>query len=182
MASSGHLQALAVGEREVAGGHVAARPEPDEVHDLRGLPPGRSDVARPVEGPYHHILERGEPGEGLHELERPREAEPADRVGLEPDQGRVVEGNGAVGRRVEARDEVEHGGLAGPVGPDEPDDLARRDREIESVDGLQPAEALAEPADRKPRAHAGRPDGRRLRSQPMSPFGRNEMTRIRISP
>ena len=155
--SAGHLQALAVGEREVAGGHVATRSEPDEVHDLRGLPPGRPDVARPVEGAHHHVLERGEPGEGLHELERPREAQAADRVGLEPDQGRVVEGDRAVARRVEAGDQVEHGGLAGAVGPDEPDDLAGRDREVEPVDGLQPAEALAEPADLQTRGHAAAP-------------------------
>ena len=38
---AGHLQALAVGQGEVAGGHVTARPEPDEIHDLRGLPASR---------------------------------------------------------------------------------------------------------------------------------------------
>ena len=41
----------------------------------------------------------------------------------------------------ESRDEVEHGGLAGTVGPDHPDDLARPDVERASVDGADAAEA-----------------------------------------
>ena len=73
--------------------------------------------------------------------------------------------------------------LPAPFGPMSPTISPGATREVEPVDGLQPAEALGEPADLEhPRSRRGAPTGRRLRSQPMSPFGRNEITRIRISP
>jgi len=49
------------------------------------------------------------------------------------------------GRRVEAGDEVEHGGLPRAVRSDEPDDLARVEVEVEVADGEEPAETLGEP-------------------------------------
>ena len=70
----------------------------DEVHDLGRAPPRRRHVGRAVEGAHHHVLERGEPGEGLHELEGAGEPEPADRVRLEPHQARALEADGALAR------------------------------------------------------------------------------------
>ena len=57
--------------------------------------------------------------------------------------------SGVAGR--EAGDEVEHGGLAGTVRPDHPDDLVRPDVEGGLVDGADPAEAHRELADRQDR-------------------------------
>src|SRR5207253_2061234 len=44
-------------------------------------------------------------------------------------------------RGVETGDDVEERGLAGTVGPDEPDDLVLVDREADAVEHLEPAEA-----------------------------------------
>ena len=174
---AGHLQPRAVGEGEMARRAAAARAQSHEVEDLSRLAPRRRNTPLSREGSHHDVLERGEPGEGLHELERPREAQAADRVGLEPDQGRAVERDRAVSRGVEAGDEVEHGGLAGAVGPDEPDDLAALDREVESAHRGEPAEALVQPAQLEQAQEA-----RRARSQPIRPCGRKEMTRMSTSP
>src|SRR6185295_3321804 len=106
---------------------------------------------------------------------------------LEADQARAVEADRALARRVETCDQVEHGGLAGPVGPDQADDLAGGDDEVETAHRDETPETLGESLDLEPgargRAHATLPvAARRLRNHPTSPLGRNEMTRIRMSP
>ena len=55
-----------------------------------------------------------------------------------------VEANVAAVRRVQARDEVEDGCLAGAVGADEADDLPLRHVERDVVDGDDAAEAARE--------------------------------------
>ena len=63
-------------------------------------------------------------------------------MGLAPGELGAVEGDRALGRDVQAGDHVEERGLAGAVGPDERDDAAARDGEVDVVDGQQAAEAL----------------------------------------
>src|SRR5205823_1265206 len=52
---------------------------------------------------------------------------------------------------------ADRGGLACPVRPEKPEDLPRRDRELDALDGLQVTELLDEPVDldgqRGPGAH-----------------------------
>src|SRR5581483_3707203 len=140
-------------------------------------------VGRAIEGADHHVLERGETRERLHELEGAREAEPADRVRLEPHEARALENDRAFRGRVEAGHQVEHGGLAGPVRPDEAHDLAGGDGEIEAAHRDEAAEALGEPAHLEAgRGHARTPAARRPRIHPTRPLGRNEITRMSTRP
>ena len=51
----------------------------------------------------------------------------------------------AGGRLREAEDHVDRGGLAGAVGAEERDDLARLDLEVDAADGVDAAEVLGDP-------------------------------------
>ena len=62
--------------------------------------------------------------------------------GLRPVSSVAVERDRALGRDVQAGDHVEERGLAGAVRPDEADDAAARDREVDVADGHQAAEPL----------------------------------------
>ena len=53
----------------------------------------------------------------------------------------------AAGGRIEAADDAQDGALAGPVGPDDAEDLALADLEAQVVDGDQAAEVLADVLD-----------------------------------
>src|SRR5262245_6971219 len=66
-------------------------------------------------------------------------------------------------------------GLSGSVRADETDDVACLQRQAEAIDRGEPAESLAHGVDLE-QAH------RRRRTQPMMPWGRNEMTRINTRP
>ena len=60
--------------------------------------------------------------------------------GFMPPTDFAVEGERALGRRVDAREQVEERRLAGAVGADERDDLAFVDVQRHVADGLQAAE------------------------------------------
>src|SRR5207249_9910616 len=108
---------------------VRLRREPGELEEVPGALPRRADTRVALEGAADDILEHRHPTERAHELPGARDAETADalRTGVgdvgarEDDPSRV---------RVEVAGEaVEERGLAGAVRPDQPDDLARADRE-----------------------------------------------------
>src|SRR5439155_1907930 len=179
--AAGHLQALAIGWRQLAGQTVAAGAEPDEVQDLDGPLARAIQVVGAIEGADHRVVERAEVRERLHDLERAGQATPADGVRLGADDGDALEVDGALGGRVEAGEQVKHRGLASAVGPDEADDLAGVDRQVEAAHRGEPAESLGERVDlqeihRFPRSLRGR------RTQPTMPWGRNEMTRMSTRP
>src|SRR5262245_52370346 len=122
--------------------------------------------------------------EGLHELERPREAQPADHVrGLTDDVLAGEDHPAAVGAVV-AGDHVEERGLAGAVRPDDPEQIARRDREAHVRHGGETAEALRHALERQERrlAHACALRALSRDATPTSPSGTNRTTRIRTVP
>src|SRR6266851_5127389 len=139
-----------------------------------------------------HVLEHREVGKRADDLERARQAEPADRVGLEPDERSAVEADVAAVRGQEARDQVEDGGLARPVGPDEPQYLPPGHVEREIAHRLQAAEPLAESADleqrwgaargRDVRAHRAAAFSQRRRRAGYAPWGRNSTTAMSRRP
>jgi hypothetical protein len=59
----------------------------------------------------------------------------------------LEEADASAGGPIESRDAAEDGGLAGPVGTDQPVDGARPDLEAHPVDGAQAAEVQGEIVD-----------------------------------
>src|SRR5207247_10133105 len=86
-------------------------------------------------------------------LDGPRAAERRDAARREARDVRALDDDPARVGVVEAADHVEHGRLAGAVGPDHRDDLALLDIEAHLRHGLDPAERLRDPADLDERAH-----------------------------
>src|SRR5262249_467163 len=176
---------FSIREREIPREHVLLRAESDEADDLGGTGSRGRQTPGAMERADGHVVERGEPGERLNDLERPRETTTTDRVRVPAHDRIALEANAARGRRVEPRDQVEGGGLAGSVRSDQAHDLARGHGQIEIADSEHAAEATTQSVhleqDRSGRHCA--PVERRVReNQPISPWGRNEMTRIRTSP
>src|SRR5947208_2219885 len=153
------------------------------------------DLRRRALGDHLAVVEHRHPAERAHELPGARDAEPADalRTGVgdvgarEDDPSRV---------RVEiAGEAVEERGLAGAVRPDQPDDLARADREGDVLVGNEAAEALRDRAELEEGRHAqpcptsrpeaGRPASRRaqrLHGSERIPVGRSAAIRTMMTP
>ena len=91
------------------------------------------------------VLEHGGVLEQLDVLERPRDAAPGHLVRRHPRDVLPVEDQAARAWIVDPRDQIEDGRLAGAVGADDREDLARLDLEAHAVDGPQAAEVHDEP-------------------------------------
>ena len=89
-----------------------------------------------------HVLERRHLCEEPDVLERPPDPELDDRVRGLPDDLGAVEHDRAGRRHVDAGDLVEERRLAGAVRPDQRDDRAARDREVDVVGRDEAAELL----------------------------------------
>src|SRR5262245_55794899 len=100
------------------------------------------DAVGALQRSAHDVLQRRHATERAHHLPRPRYAGATDALGPHLRDLVAVEDD-APGVRVHvAADAVEQRRLAGPVGADETDDLARLDRQGHLAIGEQPAEAL----------------------------------------
>ena len=102
-------------------------------HDaLRGSTarcPGRTTPGRSCSHwlrPEHDVLVHGQPGAEPDALQRARDAELCQIVRPVPAQDGAAVGDGSAACVDEPADDVEERGLAGAVGPDDADDLARR--------------------------------------------------------
>ena len=102
------------------------------------------------------VVEHAQRAEHLRVLERARDAAARDRVRREIEQALAGERHAAGIRPVEPGEDVEDGGLAGAVGPDQPEDLALRHLEAHVGERRQPAEADGEILDAQQR-HAASP-------------------------
>ena len=92
--------------------------------------------------PDEDVLHRRHLREQPDVLERASDPELDDRVRRLPDDLGTVEDDRARRRHVDARDLVEERRLAGAVRPDQRDDRAARDREVDVVRRDEPAELL----------------------------------------
>jgi hypothetical protein len=101
-----------------------------------------------------HVLEHGHRREELDVLERARDPAPDDAVRRRAQQALAVEGDLALVRLVQARDQVEERRLPGPVGPDQAGDLPLGHVQRDVVDRHDPAERLRHVLDREQR-HGG---------------------------
>src|SRR5579864_1813646 len=94
--------------------------------------------------PHQDVLERRHMLEEADVLEGPPHAALGDRVRRLAGDVLAEKGNPARRRSVDAGEHVEEGRLPGAVRPDQRDDLATRDDEVDVVDGDEAAELLAE--------------------------------------
>src|SRR6266404_6123891 len=118
-----------------------------------GTRPRLRHAVRALERAADDVVERRHAPEGAHHLPRPGHAETADALGPGARDVGAVEGDAPlVGMHV-AGDAVEERGLAGAVGTDEADDLARLDGERDLLVGEQAAEALRGGLDAQQRRH-----------------------------
>ena len=173
-----HLEALAVRQRERRCGQVALRAEAQSFHDIAG------ELARILGGrgsqecADHDVVEHGESGERLHDLEGAADAGGADLVRAQAVDGFPLENNFAGVRGIDAGDHIEDGGLAGAVRADQAVDVALGDLERRRVHRTQAAERFADRAHFEKRAHS-----RSFRaSVGQMPCGRNITTRSSTTP
>src|SRR5437588_850942 len=159
--------------------------------------------------PDHDVLEGGHQGEQPDVLERPADPEARDLEGTAGpfhqreqrnrsrlEQLLALEPNGSVGGRVDPGDHVEERRLARSVRPDEAEDLALPDDEIDVVERAETPEHLRDPGGLQDGAHracswtsytdASRvsppPSSRARRRLGISPCGRRIMTMMITSP
>src|SRR5215203_1044406 len=150
------LELALVAVREGLRGELAAVGEAHLLEDRLGLVDEVAPVAPqrqrrpPCPGPAldrePHVLERRELRKQVRQLERA--AEPLSRAQRRRQAGHVlaVDEDLAGGGAQLARDEVEVGRLAGPVGADDRRERPLMERARDRVDGDMPAEADGEPA------------------------------------
>src|SRR5206468_11480212 len=93
-----------------------------------------------------HVVERREPAEDFRVLKCSRDTEPRHRVRGASQEVVPVEEHLARQRTIKPGHDIENGGLAGAVGPDEREDLPRPDGEIDVAQRGEAAEM-----DRQPR-------------------------------
>jgi hypothetical protein len=146
-----------LGHLGLDGAHVrGAQGLPQRV--LAGLPAVEGDGERLLDGEG-----RVEPGV----LERPADAPAGPLVGRQRGDVDAVEQHEAPVGLGDAGDDVEEGGLAGAVGPDDADDLAGLDHEGHVVDRPDAAEADGD----TPQLELWRPGGRRGKRGPVGVHG-----------
>src|SRR6185437_12244540 len=122
------------------------------------------------------VLEHGEFGENLGNLESPGHPERDALMRRQSGDVAAVEADGAGGRREKSADQVEEGGLAGAVRPDDRAQFALRHIERNLAHRDEIAEALGDVVDFE-HVHA------LLRCRkPSNPRGKNSTTRTNSSP
>src|SRR5262249_13036181 len=111
--------------------------------DARGPNPvGQDPLADLTLGREQQILQHRHLAEGTRDLEGPAEPAADAMLGAQLLETSAVQQDAPGARALRSGDEVEHGRLAGAVGPDQPDDAAAIDPERNIIDGFDPAEML----------------------------------------
>src|SRR6266568_2116295 len=154
---AGQLEPSSLREQQVLRQRVLAMLEfharEEEIRPSSSL--GQARTARMVATKQHcrcDVVLHGDLAERSRELERAGDAPAADLVRAMPRDVLVFEQH-LPGRGLEAADHVEQGGLASAVGPDDPEHLTALDREIDAIQSLDAAEALADPPRLEEDAH-----------------------------
>src|SRR5690606_27082882 len=184
---------VAVGEHRARPSGVLPHPNGREefigaLDELRaGDPPGIAQAAMMREQRHLDVLAHRHRTEGRGDLEGAPDTEPPDPSWRHADRIPAQNADGAdIGRQL-AHQHVEAGRLAGPVRPDQRDDLAGRHFQADVVDRDDAAEGPAQAGhleQRLPARHAHRPSStgiRRARIAPAMPAG-NSRTSSRMTP
>ena len=183
------LHALAVGERELRGAALRLHLEPqlreDRRHLVAHIPAGRNALRGrhpDVVGDGHAVEQADFLKGAAHAAASPQMARHGGAVGAE-----IADASRA--RRKVAADDLEQGGLAGAVGADQANDLARADRERHVAQCHHAAEVAADAAHLErghsrvdSRVHREPPVIVPLSTTPTMPFGARRMTTSSINP
>lgn len=116
-----------------------------KLQQLLGALTGLSPTLTGDEGRNHHVLDSGELGQQLMELEDEADATVAEVAQLslrETAHVGAVDGYGAAVGAVEGSDDLEQGGLAGTAGTDDAHHLTFIYMQVDALEHLQRAEAL----------------------------------------
>ena len=133
--------------------------------------------------PDQHVLDGGHAREQADVLEGAADAERGDLVGAQPERrGVPAEGHGALLGHVDPGEDVEERRLAGPVGPDDRGDVPFLEREVDRVQGGQPAEALAHGPGLEQRHQGFSVSSRCRRFAGRMPWGRKIIMSTRMRP
>src|SRR5262249_12638239 len=153
------------------------------LRDRRAVAQDRAEDpdARARVAPDHHVLERREVGEEPDVLERAGDATGRDLVRLQSRERPPIEDEAAAVGRIDPGEQVEERRLAGPIGSDQPIDLARRDREADVDERMDAAEALRDPLGGD-EAHWRVASSRLRTAEGHSPPGRRIMTSTSAKP
>src|SRR6185436_12653371 len=108
-----NLEALAVGQGERGGGQVALRPQAELLEDRGGKISRTGSRFFPEEGADHHVIQNGEAGERLDDLEGAANAGGADLVCSQPMYVLLIKNNVTGIGSEDARHHVEDRRLAG---------------------------------------------------------------------
>src|SRR5712692_5672981 len=152
---SRQLEALALGQGETAGGRGGLGGEAHPLDDGAGPVQSVGGARVSGKGAHAHVRQDRQVRERADDLEGTRQAEQADGMGLEPDDAAPAEADLAGIGAEEARDEIEDRRLAGPIRPDQTQDLTGGHLQRQTVHGLQAAESLGHRAELE-QAHAPR--------------------------
>src|SRR5882724_924627 len=186
-----HVEELLVPLRQLPRRHVTLVREAEQLGDLEGgllhlaIPGERREQAGAAPEARHagglQGLEDREVGKDLDELEgsghaEPRQAHRADAADLA-----ALEAHAARARFRDAGEDVDQRRLAGAVGSDDRDELARVDPEAHAVEGAELAVELPEPVRLENHARdAGA--GRRRVTSPINPSGARMTMTASIAP
>ena len=163
-----------------------------------GVPPHPGGAPRKVApglllGSHQHVLEHGQPGQNLRELESPDHATLCHPIGRHADQHLPVEGVGAMVGKLKAGEQVEQRRLPRAVWADDRRDRVALDFQMIDVDRQRARRRPGSCRQWSGPDRAWRPRVRaRLRHQPTSarpsslvpsrPCGRNTINSIRAMP
>ena len=177
------LQALLLADRQVADAHIRRQLQAEAPFDLLHAREGEAAVqAQAAAGLAHHQVFQDRVTR--HQVEvlvhHPDPVRQRVRGALDAHRP-AVDGDPPGVRGVDPEQDVHQGGLAGPVLPEQPEDVAARQRQVDAVVGLHGAEPLGDAAHLEEggalhigsfrRAHRRRRGCDRLRNDiPSAPF------------
>ena len=164
------LEPLALGQGQRRGGLAAFARKAENFEHLLGVAARLAHAAARIQRADHHVVEHGHSGERLHQLKRAADAGAANLVGPAAVDTLSSELDDARIRLEHAGDQVEAGGLAGAVGPNQRDDAALGNGEAHILSGAQTAEALRQTFDFQERGHVTRLACRRDRDRGREPW------------
>jgi hypothetical protein len=133
-----------VAVRQGLGVAVGEVGEADELEQLRGTRAGGAPPRARPERRGLDVLRHGHAGERAHALERARDADVREALRAPARRVDAVDLDPAGGRPLEPRHRVQERRLARSVRPDDAEDRARDDVEVDPVDGLHADEVDGE--------------------------------------
>ena len=147
----GELQPLAIGQRELRGGRVGIAGKPGEFQAFHGAGAGGRNRARASgkQSAGGDIVEDAHARKRLHHLEGAADTKPGDAKRGQAIDALACKRDLARVGRLHPGDDIDQGGLAGAVRPDQSDDLAGHEREAHAVERDEPAEMFAHAGERQ---------------------------------